>query len=559
MPLLALASMALPAQAQQTLLFPPLVTGTEFTLEMDSGEHSFLPGVVTPTLGINGPVLGPTLELHAGDEVTLNVVNGISEMTTMHWHGMHVAPEHDGGPHSVIAPGETWSPSFEVMDKAGTYWYHPHLHMMTNAHVSKGLAGMIWVRDAVEQALPLPRTYGVDEIPLILQTKAMDADGIILPDSNTDDVAMVNATTDAETEVPAQWLRLHLLNGSSQRVFNVGFTDDMPFHMIATEGGLLPAPVELTRIRLAPGERCEVMVDASGMEGQSFAMMSYASEFANGVFGGTYPGMGMGMSMTGYNPNPLNGADFDLLTFHVTDAVLGTETALPEVLDPANVNPWTEDEADHDRILTMSPVSMGMNQLNGHFQFNGAPFDMEVINHTIPLDNVETWTILNQSAIGHPFHIHDVQFYILERNGAAPAPEEAGRKDVVFIPTMESVKFIAVFDDFANPEVPYMYHCHMLTHEDGGMMGQFLVVDGTSDVGETGPGEVGLPHPQPARSAVLVDHDGGAWRVVDLLGREVASGVDAAGWLRLDVRHWPVGRSVFIGASGRHQPLQVAR
>ncbi len=541
---------------QQPLLLPPLETGSEFTLTLDSGQHEFLPGVVTPTLGINGPVLGPVLELHAGQQVELNVVNGISEMTTMHWHGMHVAPEHDGGPHTIIAPGAAWSPAFEVMDKAGTYWYHPHLHMMTNAHVSKGLAGMIWVRDAVEQALPLPRTYGVDEFPLILQTKAFDEEGHIEPDSNTDDVVMVNATTDATLEVPAQWVRFHLLNGASQRVFNVGFGDDMEFQVIATEGGLLPAPVSVTRIRLSPGERCEIMVDATGMEGQSLTLMSHASEFANGVYGGTYPGMGMGMQMEGYNPNPLNGADFALLELQVGESVVGVETALPEVLDPGNANPFTEEDADTDRIITMSPVSMGMNQLNGHFQFNGAPFDMEVINYTVSLGDVEVWNILNQSAIGHPFHIHDVQFHILERNGAPPPPEEAGRKDVVFIPAMQSAKFIAVFEDFANPDIPYMYHCHMLTHEDGGMMGQFLVTDDAAGVDEAAERR-DLPYPQPATSLVTLPFEGGDWRVVDLQGRTLATGQSPAGTLRLNVAGWPPGTCLFLGPQHR-QPLHIA-
>ena len=125
---------------------------------------------------------------------------------------------------------------------------------------------------------------------------------------------------------------------------------------------------------------------------------------------------------------------------------------------------------------------MGPNQLNGKFLINGLLFNMDVINFSIPLNNTEIWSITNQSAIAHPFHIHDVQFYVLDRNGALPAPGEQGRKDVILIKPMETVRFITQFTDFANDSVPYMFHCHMLVHEDDGMMLQFEVVDKTTGI-----------------------------------------------------------------------------
>lgn len=535
--------LTMPVLGQNPLLLPPLVTETETTLIMDHGDHEFLEGVTTPTMGCNGPVLGPVLEVHKGDLVQWNVVNNIDEMTTMHWHGMHVAPEHDGGPHSVIAPGETWSPSFEVMDEAGTYWYHPHLHMMTNKHVSMGVAGMIWVRDAEEQALDLPRTYGVDEFPVILQTKAFDADGNIIPDSNTDNVAMVNATVDATLDVPAQVLRFHMLNGSSQRVFNLGLEGNLTFHMMATEGGLLDEPVALTRIRLAPGERCELLVDASGLEGSTLRWMSFASEFSNGFYGATNPGMGAGMQMDGYNPNPLNGADFTLLTMNVSEPTSNPVTTIPAVLDLTNAAPWDATEVDEYRTITMSPVTMGPTQLNGEFLLNGAPFNMEVINQTIPLNNIEAWTISNNSGIAHPFHIHDVQFYLLNRNGNPVGPEEAGRKDVVLVPPMSTATFITRFEDFADPVIPYMYHCHMLTHEDGGMMGQFLVVDPTQEIDESAGIDVNL-FPNPVHDHLRISGAQGPWRISNSLGQLQDQG-DQASPIALDVSGWPEGLYIF--------------
>ncbi len=534
---------------QNPMLLPPLVTDTEVSLVMDHGEHTFLEGVTTPTMGCNGPVLAPVLEVHKGDVVSWNVTNNVDEMTTMHWHGMHVAPENDGGPHSVIAPGETWSPSFEVLDEAGTYWYHPHLHMMTNKHVSLGVSGMIWVRDAEEQALDLPRTYGVDEFPIIIQTKAFDEAGNIVPDSNTDDVAMVNATVDATLDVPAQVLRFHMLNGSSQRVFVLGLEGDVTFHMMATEGGLLAESVALTRIRLAPGERCELLVDASDLEGATLRWMSFASELSNGFYGATYPGMGAGMSMDGYNPNPLNGADFSLLEMNVGASTDNAVTAIPYSLDNTNGMPWSATEVDTYRTVTMSPVQMGPNQLNGEFLLNGAPFNMEVINYTVPLNNLEAWTISNNSGIAHPFHIHDVQFYIQNFNGIPVGPELAGRKDVVLVPPMSTATFLAKFEDFANPDIPYMYHCHMLTHEDGGMMGQFVVVD-PSDVEEAKNPALAV-HPNPASNSIQATGLEGAWRILDLSGKVVASGTSTDVPATVDVASWPNGTYLLRDESRR--------
>ena len=543
---------------QSPLWIPELISGEVHELQLQAGTHEFIDDIATETMGCNGDVLGPTIALYRGQEVQFHVVNGIMDTTTMHWHGMHVSPAHDGGPHSKIPPGETWSPQFEVLDHAGTYWYHPHLHHMTHAHVSKGVAGMIWVRDEVEQALPLPRTYGVDEFPLIVQTKAFDQAGQILLDSKTDATVMVNATVDPVLDIPAQWMRFHVLNGASERVFNLGLEGDLPFHLIASEGGLLGSPVELTRMRLAPGERCEIMVDAQGLEGDTLRLMSFASEFPNGVYGATFPGMGAGMSMTGYNPNPLNGSDFNLLHLAVGPSEIDPGTELPAILDPGNANPWMEDDADLTRILTMTPQSMGMNALNGNFLFNGQAFDMMVINEHVQLGDIEIWNLQNNSPIGHPFHIHDVQFHILDRNGVPPSPEEAGRKDVVFVPAMQSVRFITRFEDFADPDIPYMYHCHMLPHEDAGMMGQFLVLDGTSDIAEGAPDEVDptkAVFPVPASDMVHLSCAPGPWSVWDAFGRKVMDGEATGSTVRLSVSDWDGGPYMFLGSSGSRRFL----
>jgi len=461
--------------AQNPLAIPTTLTGTNMTLTLQEGTTQFFPGTITNTMGANGSLLGPTLILQKGDFLNMTVDNQLSDTTTMHWHGLHVAPEDDGGPHSVIPSNTTWNPQFTVMDKAGTYWYHPHLHMHTDEHVSKGIAGMILVRDAEEATLNLPLTYGVDEFPLVLQTKGFDANNQILVHTESDSVVMVNGTIDPVVDFPAQVVRLRVLNGSSQRIYEVGFSDNRSFSLIGTDGGLLAAPVNITRYRMAPGQRADILVDLSSDLGQNIQLMSYASEFFPGNYGSYQPSLNASFtpSLVGYSDNPLNGADFQLLAINVVAQTANPITTIPSTL--ANFTPLTEGMENKTRTLLFNSVGP-MGDLNGPYTIGGASFDMAVINETIPLDNIEVWSLTNQTPIAHPFHIHDIQFFILDISGDPPPPELEGFNDVVLVPAGgRTVRFIAKFNDFADDTIPFMYHCHMLTHEDMGMMGQFIV------------------------------------------------------------------------------------
>ena len=528
--------------AQNPILIPDTLSGTNFNLNLQYGTHQFFSGINTSTMGANGNILGPTLIFNQGDFVDINVTNQLNDTTTIHWHGLHVSPENDGGPHTTIAPGVTWNPSFTVLDKAATYWYHPHLHKKTNEHVSKGIAGMIIVRDAEEAALALPRRYGIDDYPLVIQTKDFDAANEIVVPSNADDVVMVNATINGTLAVPAQVVRLRLLNGSSMRVFNVGLSGNQTFYQIASDGGLLSNPLALTRLPLAPGERAEILVDFSNQEGQAPSLMSYASGLANGIYGATYPGLNTNMVLDGYNPNPLNGTDFTLLQFNVMAPTAGPITNIPASL--VTVTPIPEVEADLTRELVMTPVTMGINQLNGDFVINDVPFNMEVVNYDVPLNNTEVWSIRNQSAIAHPFHIHDVQFYVLDRNGAAPPASEQGRKDVILVKPQETVRFITRFEDFSNNTVPYMYHCHMLYHEDRGMMGQFLVVDRIAGLNEI-PDDDFRVYPNPASTTIRLEVKPAVKPttvlVTDLLGKTVLIEATESNQVTINISYLPAG------------------
>lgn len=460
-------------KSQNLLAIPDTISGTEFNLNIYDTSKVFYNGYTTNTFGINAAYLGPTLFLNKGDSVNMHVANELMDTTTIHWHGLHVSAMNDGGPHIVIPPSTIWNPSFKVRDHAAMYWYHPHLHMMTNLHASMGAAGLIIVRDSAEAALNLPRTYGVDDFPLVIQSKCFDANKQILVDNASDSVMMVNGTLNAYLPVPAQVVRLRVLNASSERVYNIGFQGNLSFSQIGSDGGLLNAPVSLTRLRLAPGERAEILVDLTGMIGQSFNLMSYAAEFPNAIYGALQPGMGAGQTIPGYTTNVLNGQNFSIMSFNVIAATVNPVTTIPTTL--VNNIVWSTVSANALKTLTFSPVTMGPTALQGSFLINSTSFDMDVVNYTIPLNNIEIWTLNNQSPIAHPFHIHDIQFYLTEVNGATPPANMQGRKDVVLVPAGQTVKFITKFETFCDSMATYMYHCHMLPHEDDGMMGQFVV------------------------------------------------------------------------------------
>ena len=459
--------------AQNELFIPETMSGNEFNLSLQNGTTQLFDGDATETMGANGGNLGPTLIFEQGEFVNINVANNIGEETTIHWHGMHISPENDGGPHSVIMPGETWNPNFTVMDKACTMWYHPHLHEKTNEHVTKGITGFIIIRDDEEAALDLPRTYGVDDFPLNLQTKQFDASNQIVIGEHGDNVPMVNSTIDAFVEFPAQVVRLRVLNGSSMRVFNLGFSNNSTFYQIGSDGGLLSEPISMDRLLLAPAERAELLVDLGDMTGESIELKSYGSTLPQSAYGIAGLSTMQGVAPSGYNSNELNGNDFILLGINV-----GAQTDNPILTIPSllvDVTPIDESEATLTRNLQITAPNMMQNSITGPFVFDGQSFDMNVINQTVQLGDTEIWEIFNMSMVAHPFHIHDVQFYILDRNGVIPPENERGRKDVVLVKNMETVRFIAKFEDHADDEVPYMYHCHMLQHEDEGLMGQFIV------------------------------------------------------------------------------------
>ena len=259
-------------------LFGAVVDGRrQFHLTVAEGSREFLLGKQTPTAGVNGPYLGPTVRLRRGEDVDLVVRNNLDEMTTMHWHGMHVPARMDGTPHQKIMPGQSWTASFQVGQQAAPLWYHPHPHGTTGRQVYRGVSGLMWIDDDNSDALDLPKTYGVDDIPLVIQDREFERDGSFRFALNQGavygDTILINGTWSPFLQVESRRIRFRLLNGSNARIYYIGFDDGRVFHQIATDGGFLETPLQTNRVTLAPGERAEILVDFS--DGAKVVLKSY--------------------------------------------------------------------------------------------------------------------------------------------------------------------------------------------------------------------------------------------------------------------------------------------
>lgn len=489
------------AQTYNNLWIPDTISGTTFNLTIKDTMKQLLSGNQTITGGINNNFWGPTLFFNQGDTVHMNVKNKLNDSTTIHWHGMHLPAVMDGGPHQVIPPGTLWQPYWKVTNNAGTYWYHPHLHQMTVEHITKGIGGFIIVRDPAEAAMNLPRHYGVDDIPLVLTSRRYDSNNqFVTTNTAYGDYMLTNGTPSAQVTLPKQFVRLRILNAEIERAYNLGFSDNRSFYIIGNDGGLLNAPVTATRVKLLVGERVEILVDLSNdAVSSSINLMAYNSGQAFGFPGGE-------PNSTGPFGSLLNNTNFNVLHINVGAATSGSVNSVPSALSTYTY--WTAADATVSRTLNVTGGQPG--QPNNPFVFDNTVFVYNTINKTVNLNDVEKWTIVNNNIFGHAFHIHDVEFKIVARNGSASAVGnyESGWKDVVFVPVNESVTFVAKFDDYADPVHPFMYHCHFGTHEDAGMMGQFVVTS-TSGLKENENENISfLLYPNPATDRLYVKTNG---------------------------------------------------
>jgi blue copper oxidase len=438
------------------LLIPPTVSSNvQLTSQSVSGE--MISGKMTSLLSYRDGMLGPVIKANKGETVNVQFQNNLSEESNIHWHGLILPENMDGHPKDIAMAGGSLNYVLPVLQRAGTYWYHPHPHMTTARQVFMGLAGLFLVNDEEETALNLPS--GKNEIPLVIQDKRFA--GTSLDYSPTSDEIMagylgeqilVNGIFSPYASVSKGWQRLRLLNGSTARVYNLALSNGIPFHVIGSDGGLLKTPETTTSIMLAPGERADVLVDFSSLViGQELFLVS--NKFSK------------------YN---LQGRQaFSIIKFKIESNAANSFT-LPSTLSTITSIPASS--SVKTRTFDIAAMIGGMGGGMNRHSINGKTFEMERIDETVEAGTTEIWEFDNMMGDEiHPMHIHGVQFQILERMGGRNEliATEKGWKDTVLLMPEEKVRLIMTFSDYTGT---FVLHCHNLEHEDDGMMLNYKIV-----------------------------------------------------------------------------------
>lgn len=423
-----------------------------------------------PVTTYTNSYIGPTLRFRKNQWVQATVRNNLPENTVIHWHGLHLPEASDGLPTQLIGPGSTYTRTFQIINRAGTYWYHPHPHMATATQVFKGLAGVIIVEDSEEQAIPLPR--GEYDMPLVIQDRRFDVNYQYIYNSggsngNLGNVICVNGRPNYTLSAATRIYRFRVVNGSNARIYKLAWSNSVPMVLIGTDGGLISAPVTKPYIMLAPGERVEIWADFSGLSvGSTFKLRSLAYSGV-GQNGGQSPGHGTAM---------------DLMTVSI-DRTSAETLSLPATLTPIT---W-ENEAN--AVNRLNPRHFPISFTSEGWVINGQTYAPNVLasNETVKLNDLEVWEfshILNSMSLSaHPIHIHGAQFQVIGRT-IEPARQTAyetvryghtdeGWKDTFLVMPGETVKLLIRFTRYTGK---FVYHCHNLEHEDMGMMRNFEII-----------------------------------------------------------------------------------
>ena len=443
---------AVSATAGGTLISPRVledVSSDPHTVEVHltagAARLSLAPGPLTDVYAYNGRVPGPTLELREGDRVTVHFRNNLPVPTTVHWHGLHIPASSDGSPFHPVAPGEQHDYVFTIRPgAAGTYWYHPHPHHQTGYQVAKGLYGAIVIRAADD---PLPAS--LPEKLLVLSDNRFLADGSIdLPDASSGqgvvdaengregDVLFVNGQVVPTLTIRSgEVQRWRVINASAARVYRLSLAGHTLLH-VGSDGGLFERPVEVSELLLANGERAELLVRGTGAPGSRTTLQTLAYD----------------RYIPQTRPKDWN-QPRDLVAVQYTPDPPLAAVALPDVLRAVPAL-----DATNARVTRVMSLGQGM--------INGKMMDMSRVDVSARLGATEIWQVENLVGMDHPFHLHGFQFQVLDRNGV---PEPFRRwKDTVNVPKHETVRFIVRYEHYPGK---WMFHCHILAHEDHGMMG----------------------------------------------------------------------------------------
>lgn len=432
---------------------------------------------------VGGSFPGPTFDVRGGEGAMIEWVNQLPQRhflpidhtlhgaeadkpevrSVVHVHGAKVPPESDGWPEDWYTSGKSATYYYPNRQDAALLWYHDHAMGINRLNIYAGLLGLYVVRDSVEDRLQLPA--GRYEIPLVLCDRLLRRDGSLeYPVSGKPDapwvpeafgnVMLANGKLCPYLDVEAREYRFRILNGSNGRFYHLSLSNGQPFHLIGTDQGLLPAPVEAGAFVQAPGERVDAVVDFRGHEGETLVLRSDS---------------------------------FELLQFRVARTKATSFSPLPKQLRPVERIPETA--AVRTRVVTideyMDAAGDSMKML-----LNRAHWDMPITEKPV-LDSVEIWSIVNPTDDSHPIHLHLVRFQVLDRRRYdprtyfttgqlrytgpvdPPEPSESGWKDTVRAHGGMVTRFIVRFEGYVGR---YVWHCHVLEHEDNEMMRPYEVV-----------------------------------------------------------------------------------
>ncbi|MDE5109746.1 MAG: multicopper oxidase family protein, partial [Trichodesmium sp. St7_bin2_1] len=404
-------------------------------------------------LNYNGQIPGPRLEVKPGDTIRINFTNNLPQPTNIHYHGLHIPMT--GNADNVflnISPGDRLRYEFQIPENhnAGMFWYHPHLHGLVAEQLFGGLAGLFIVRGELDE---IPEVKAASEQFLVLQDFALDQKGNLLPyqelsimTGREGNLITANGQSNPKLVVPPQnLLRIRILNASSSRFYRLSL-EEHPFYLIATDGGALAEPVEMSELLLTPGERADVLVQGNREPGE-YRLLNLPYERV---------GIGMmGRNVSESQPQVLATVSYGKEL---------TAVPLPKQLIPVPALPDPQ-KVRHFQMNHGIIPGEGM-----AFLFNGQPYQPERIDTQVQLNTVEDWELINTGIMDHPFHVHSNAFQVLSRNGK-PEPYRAW-KDVVLVRQGEKVLIRMPLQDFVGKTV---YHCHILDHEDLGMIGNLEI------------------------------------------------------------------------------------
>ncbi|HEX5839065.1 MAG TPA: multicopper oxidase family protein [Anaerolineales bacterium] len=447
-----------------------------------SYEGQLLSGSGVTVQAVPGSYLGPILRAKTGTKLRIYFHNQLAEDSVIHPHGPRVPEAADGHPMSAIGPGQTMVYEFEVIDRAGPYWFHPHPHMRTAEQVAMGMAGLLYVWDD-DEALTVPgASTGANDIPVILQDRNFDSANQILYNPNNmwgylGSRILVNGKPNTVLSLEPRAYRLRILNGSNARTYKLGWSNGMPLQVIGTDGGLLPAVATRNYVMLMPGERIDLWVDFAALARKQVILRSLSFDPGGMMGGGGMGGGGMGGGGGGMGSGLPMGSAFDILTVNVgrragTRPALGPLPPLPVVYNAGNVPNYSSPR----------PFSLDMSMMT--WTINGRVFEMMEVaeDEMVNLHDTMAWEWINNTPIPHPMHMHNVQFQVVQRTPSSLSSYatihqglvDSGWKDTVLVWPGERVKIAMTFGPHAGM---YMYHCHILEHEDMTMMRNYMIMD----------------------------------------------------------------------------------